>query len=146
MGIFLISLILQTQLPRVNYYIYLGEAGELQIKVSVWGEIMASGLYSIPDGTDLATFLSLAGGTSESANLSQIKVIHSFPTPSVTIVDMRDFFKTGNRESIPVMKPGDMVRIKKTFYANVRETVHHLAEVTLLVGVCLQLYNTFILK
>ena len=137
----LIFLMLQAQHPSVNYYVYLGEGGELQIKVSIWGEVKLPGLYSIPDGTDLATLLSLAGGPSEGANLSCVKVIRSFPTPSATVVDMGDFFNTGNRDKLPIMKPGDMVRINKTFYTQFKDSIHNLAELTFLLGIYVQLYN-----
>jgi hypothetical protein len=139
-------LFLQTQASRGNYYVYLGEAGELQIKVSIWGEIKSPGLYSIPDGTDLATLLSLAGGPSPDANLSCVKVIHCFPTPSVTTVNLKKFFKTGDRKDIPIMKPGDMVRISKTFYAKIKENIRHLTELTLILGVYLQLYTLWKVK
>ncbi|MBI4723252.1 MAG: SLBB domain-containing protein [Candidatus Stahlbacteria bacterium] len=111
------------------------------MKVSIWGEVKLPGLYSIPDGTDLATLLSLAGGPSEGANLSRVKVIRSFPTPSAIVVDMGDFFNTGNREKLPIMKPGDMVRINKTFYTKFKDSLHNLAELTLLLGISVQLYN-----
>ena len=139
--IFLMLQIQQAQFPGAKYYVYLGETGELQIKVSIWGEIASAGLYSIPDGTDLATLLALAGGPLKSANLSRVDVIRSFPTPSVITVDLSDFFKTGNRENIPIMKPGDMVRIKQTFFSKVGNFTHHVTEATFIVIVYLQLYN-----
>lgn len=133
----------QVQSPGAKYYVYLGETGELQIKVSIWGEIATPGVYSIPDGTDLATLLSLAGGPLKSANLSRVDVIHSFPSPSVTTLSLSDFFKTGNRSNIPVMKPGDMVRIKSTLFSKIKGFTHYVTETTLIVVVYLQLYNMF---
>lgn len=137
-----VFLILQVQPGGgASYYVYLGETGELQVKVSIWGEVKSPGLYSIPDRTDLATLLSLAGGPSDGANLSQVKIIHSFPTPSVTIVNMREFFSSGDRKSIPIMKPGDMVRIKKTSFTRVKESIRYLTEVTFILVMYIQLYN-----
>lgn len=127
--------------PGAKYYVYLGEAGELQIKVSIWGEVESPGLYSIPEGTDLATLLSLVGGPKETANLSNVDVIHSFPVPSVTSVDLRPFFKSGNRAGIPILKPGDMVRVKPSFYTRVKSFTQHITEFTLVILVYLQLYN-----
>ncbi|MCK4306866.1 SLBB domain-containing protein [candidate division WOR-3 bacterium] len=139
--IFFLLQVQDIQSPGAKYYVYLGGVGELQIKVSIWGEIVSPGLYSIPDGTDLVTLLSLAGGPMKGANLSRVKVIHSFPTPSVVTVNLSDFFKTGNRENIPIMKPGDMVRINQTFFSRVKGFTHNITETTLVVLVYLQLYN-----
>ena len=139
--IFFLLQVQDIQSPGAKYYVYLGGVGELQIKVSIWGEIASPGLYSIPDGTDLVTLLSLAGGPSKGANLSRVEVIHSFPTPKKITVDLSKFFKTGNREGIPIMKPGDMVRINQTFFSKVRGFTHNITEATLVVLVYLQLYN-----
>ena len=140
MGIF-VFLILQTGTQAASYYMHLGDMGELQVKVSIWGEVRAPGLYSIPERTDLTTLLSLAGGPSDDANLSQVKVVHAFPEPSVSIVDLRDYFESGSPEGIPIMKPGDMVRVKKTAWARVKTFARDVTEVTILVGAYVTLYN-----
>ncbi len=139
--IFFLLQVQDIQSPGAKYYVYLGGVGELQIKVSIWGEIASSGLYSIPDGTDLVTLLSLAGGLLKGANLSRVELIHSFPIPCKVNVNLSKFFKTGNREGIPIMKPGDMVRINQTFFSKAKGFTHNITEATLVVLVYLQLYN-----
>jgi hypothetical protein len=140
MGI-IVFLILQTGAQAANYYMHLGDMGELQVKVSIWGEVGAPGLYSIPEETDLTTLLSLAGGPSNDANLSQVKVVHAFPEPAVSIVDLRDYFDSGNPEGIPIMKPGDMVHVKRTAWARVKAFAHDVTEVTILLGAYITVYN-----
>jgi len=127
--------------PSAKYYVYLGGTGELEIKVSIWGEITSPGLYSIPDDIDIATLLSLAGGPSKDADLSKIKIVRSFPTPSVITVNLKSFFKTGKREGLPLLKPGDMVRVNRSSWGSFKEFTHWLTETAILLGVYLQLYN-----
>lgn len=43
------------------YYNY-AEAGDITIRVNVWGTVQNPGLYEIPQGTHLSTLLSVAGG------------------------------------------------------------------------------------
>ncbi|MCK4352639.1 SLBB domain-containing protein [candidate division WOR-3 bacterium] len=135
-------LLLQAQQPEgAKYYVYLGEIGELQIKVSIWGEIKSPGLYSIPEGMDLATFLTLAGGLLKGADMSGIKVVRSFPEAKVFSVNLSKFFKTGRREDVPVLNPGDMIYIKGNFYSRIKEFTHFLTETTFLIGAYYGIYR-----
>ncbi|MDI6840532.1 MAG: SLBB domain-containing protein [bacterium] len=141
MVVFIHFLLLQVQPSVVKYYTYLSETGELQMKVSIWGEVMAPGLYSVPEGTDLVTLLTIAGGPSREADLSKIKVVRSFPSPSVFNLNLNNFFKTGNRENVTALKPGDMVYIKESPYYRIKESVRAFTEVTFIVGAYYQLYH-----
>ncbi len=141
--IFLLIQVQQIQQSGAKYYVYLEEVGELQIKVSIWGEVASPGLYSIPDGTDLLTLLSLSGGPQKNANLSRIELIRSFPQSDKITVNLSDFFKTGNRDNISIMKPGDMVFIKPTFLSKAKNFTRYVTEATLVAIVYLQLYNMF---
>jgi hypothetical protein len=43
-------------------YFYHAEPGEATVQVSVWGTIPATGIYEVPDSTDLDKLLTMAGG------------------------------------------------------------------------------------
>lgn len=129
--------------PAAKYYIYMGESGELQLKVSIWGEIASPGLYSISEDVDLATLISLAGGPTENADLSRIKIVCLFPVPQVINVNLSRFFKTGDRSKVPFLKPGDMVRVNGTGWNRIYKFTRWVTETTLIIGVYFQLYNLF---
>ncbi|MDD5530591.1 MAG: SLBB domain-containing protein [bacterium] len=131
----------QAESPAAKYYLYVGEEGDLQLKVSIWGEIGSPGLYSITEDVDMATLISLAGGPTKNANLSNIKIMRSFPKPEVINVNMRNYFKTGDRVKIPFLKPGDMVKVDGTPWYKVQEVAKFITEATITIGVYYQLYN-----
>jgi hypothetical protein len=125
---------------ETKYYVYLNERGELQIKVHIWGEVNAPGMYSIPEGTDLITLFSLAGGHSKRANLSSVKVIHNIPEERVSIVNLEEFFRKGKRGKIPTLKPGDVVIVEEKKGVKLREKISYMRDVLLVIGAYLNLY------
>ncbi len=56
---------------------YLGEQDELLIKVNIWGFVQKPGQYMVPNGTDLISLISFAGGPREQARLKNIKIIRN---------------------------------------------------------------------
>lgn len=106
-----------------QYYVYLSKDWELQINVYVWGRVLKPGMYSVPKTTDLVALLSLAGGPTDNADLTQIKVIRSNPGPKITMVNLRKYMRTGEASSVPVLHPGDTVVVPGTLF-------HTLSKVT----------------
>lgn len=54
---------------------YRGSAAQLKMKVYILGRVNKPGLYLVPDDTDFLTLLALAGGPTEDANLSKIRIV-----------------------------------------------------------------------
>jgi hypothetical protein len=94
-----------------RYYVFLGSEKELQINVQIWGQARRPGMYSVPQTTDLVGLISLAGGPTEHANLSGIKVVRTNPRPEVLKVDLKGYLSTGDSQLQPMLKPGDTVVI-----------------------------------
>ena len=102
-----------TRSPR--YYLSLGTEDALMIKVFIWGQVELPGVYEVPDGTDLIAALSLAGGPTDHAKLSEVKIIRSEGTNSeVLTVNVKKFMTTGDLNLIPLLKPGDTVVVSGT--------------------------------
>ena len=101
-------------------YFYSGTiSGSEQLKIYsyIWGQVLKPGLYIIPDDTDLLTLMSLAGGPTEDAKLSQVRIIRpSAEGEKVIFVDLEKYIDTGDETLIPLMKPGDTVIISGTLY------------------------------
>ena len=143
MGVLLlISLILQIDVPSAKYYTFLGGERELQMKVSIWGEIGSPGMYSIPEGSDVVLLVTIAGGPTKDAAVSKIRVVRSFPEPVVIYINLNDFFKTGRRDKIPELCPGDMIYVERTRFRAFKETIGILGEMSYMFGFLYMLYNT----
>jgi polysaccharide export outer membrane protein len=104
-----------TRSPR--YYLSLGTEDALMIKVFIWGQVELPGVYEVPDGTDLIAALSLAGGPTDHAKLSEVKIIRSRASNSEVIsVNVKKYMNTGDISLIPVLKPGDTVVVSGTVF------------------------------
>jgi hypothetical protein len=103
-------------------YFYSGSiSGSEQLKIYtyIWGQVIKPGLYIVPDDTDLLALISLAGGPTEDAKLSKVRIIR--PTSEgekVIFIDLKSYIETGDEKLIPILKPGDTVILSGTvFYA-----------------------------
>ncbi|MCF7918928.1 MAG: SLBB domain-containing protein [Candidatus Cloacimonetes bacterium] len=103
-----------------SVYQYPGAGNEqFMINTYIWGQVRNPGLYKIPDNTDLLTLLSSAGGPTENAKLSKVKIIRPVAGGErIIYVDLKEYMRTGDMSLIPIMKPGDTVFVAGTaFYA-----------------------------
>ncbi len=147
--IVLLTLSLAAQQTQQNYqsannssaYMYSGTitgAEQLKIYAYVWGQVRKPGLYIVPDDTDLLTILSLAGGPTETAKLSQIKIIR--PTAGkekVFLVNLKKYMETGNEKMIPVLKPGDTVVVSGTVFYGFTKITDFISKVAVILSVYL---------
>ena len=85
----------------------LGGKDILLINVNLWGHVQRPGIYSIPSSYSLIDLISSAGGPLKTARLSDIRIIRQ--NQQVVKVDVEQFIKTGNRELLPFLQPGDTV-------------------------------------
>jgi len=100
-----------------QYYLSLGDENQLTIKIFIWGQVGLPGVYEVPDGTDLIAALSLAGGPTDHAKLSEVKIIRSTETTSEVIkVNVKKYMETGDIKLIPLLKPGDTVVVSGTVF------------------------------
>jgi hypothetical protein len=101
------------------YYNFGSETG-LNITVSLWGYVRNPGRYVIPSGSNLVEFLSYAGGPSEGADLSEVKVYRKVLARDSTIVERtftydieeilaRTSVAKTREGGVPTMFPGDIV-------------------------------------
>jgi len=122
-----------------SIYLYSGAltgSEQLKIKSYIWGQVRNPGLYVIPDDTDLLTLISSAGGPTENAKLTKIKIIR--PTESgesVIIVNLKEYTKTGDPDLIPILKPGDTVIVPGTTFYALSKAANWLADVVIIFSV-----------
>jgi len=122
-----------------SIYLYSGTltgSEQLKIKTYIWGQVRNPGLYIIPDNTDLLTLISSAGGPTENAKLTKIKIIRPSETgDSVIIVNLKEYTKTGNLDLIPILKPGDTVIVPGTTFYAFSKAASWLANVVIIFSV-----------
>jgi len=105
-------------------YILSTTSDALLMTVKVWGEVQKPGLYDVPIGTDLIELISSAGGPTEAAQLSKIKIIHGSEKKGrgqVMKINVKEFLETGDLSMIPEIKPDDtiIVPMKPSQYVRV---------------------------
>jgi polysaccharide biosynthesis/export protein len=97
---------------------YLGSSDELLIPVNIWGFVMKPGQYMVPDNTDLVALLSFAGGPTEEARLTHIRIIRSDPKLGNVVykIDVKRYIETADERLIPNLRPGDTVIVSGTTF------------------------------
>ena len=100
------------------------------------------GLYIVPDNTDLLTLISSAGGPTENAKLSKIRIIRTTEEGDQVIwVNMKTYLETGDPDLIPVLKPGDTVVVSGSTYYAFTKAVDWLAQIAIILSVYVAISN-----
>ncbi|UCF64631.1 MAG: SLBB domain-containing protein [bacterium] len=85
----------------------LGSQDVLLITVNLWGHVQRPGIYSIPSSFGLIDLLSSAGGPLKSARMNDIRIIRK--NQDVIKVNVKEYMKTGNKDLLVPLQPGDLV-------------------------------------
>ena len=125
-----------------QYYLEPGTENRLMMKVNVWGEVKKPGTQYVPDKTDLVSVISFAGGPTENAKLSKIKLVRNFPQEQRTLViNLKDYLKNGESEEIPMIKPGDTIIVPKSSFFSFSRYVSFLYNVAFIASVVALISN-----
>ena len=115
---------------------------QLKIRTYIWGQVRNPGLYIVPDDTDLLTLISSAGGPTENAKLSKIRIIRSTAESEKVIwVDLKEYLETGQAELIPILKPGDTVIVSGSTYYAFTKAVNWLSQIAVMLSVYVAISN-----
>jgi len=120
----------------------MNETNQLNIPTYVWGQVRKPGLYIVPDDTNLLTLISLAGGPTESAKLSKIRIVR--PTAEgkkVIIIDLKKYLETGDENHIPILEPGDTIIISGTVYYAFSKVADFISKAAIILTVVVTLNN-----
>jgi len=74
-------------------------------------------MYIVPDNTDLLALISLAGGPTENAKLTKVKIVR--PTAEgekIIWVNLNKYMESGAEKMIPTMKPGDTIIVREQYF------------------------------
>ena len=100
--------------PLVQDSYFTDDFGNILMTINVLGQTFHQGQVIIQEDADLATLITMVGGITPYGNPKKIIVIRKYPEPDGTQfykVNMKKFFKNGDRSSFVVRKPNDTVII-----------------------------------
>jgi len=124
-----------SNLTRAAQY-YVGDEGELLIKVNVWGRVRQPGQYFVPSNTDLITLISVAGGPAEKSRLDNVRIVRNTQAGSeIIVVDIKKFIKTGDPRIIPVLQPEDTVIMSGSIWFVLSNVVSVVAQLAIVANV-----------
>lgn len=99
-----------TSIQRAPYFT--DSYGNILMNVNVWGNVVHGGPIAVPEGSDISTAISLAGGPVNGANLAKVRVNRATPDESgkmTYLVDLKTYAKEGNRSTLIELQPNDTV-------------------------------------
>lgn len=101
--------------------------------VSVLGSVGRPDNYQLLSGVSLFEILSRAGGTTDQADISNIKIFQEGNVTDAIEVDLTTYLKKGNEKNVAMVQPGDIVYVplEKNM---VRELSSFARDVVLLFG------------
>lgn len=121
----------------------LGEMGlsnqppEGRIKVYIWGEVKGPGVYLFTASPDITELISTAGGPTNRADLSRIKMIDGVSGKERKI----NLGKVMKKGKLIFLKSGDVVIIPQSRFSQMRDFLIFLTSVTTLVNLYFTIQN-----
>jgi hypothetical protein len=101
-----------------------GGEREVLIEVQVWGQVARPGMFKVPVATDAVGLISYAGGPTEHAALSRVRLVRNgFPRGKSTKLDLDRYTGDGDRSAIPMLESGDAVIVPTRY-------THHVSQFT----------------
>lgn len=104
------------------------------MQVSVFGMVNRPDNYPINNQTSIFKIISMAGGTTEEANIKNVRIYHEDSNPHYTKLDLTQYLESGQINSAVQVYPGDVVYVPRKDNA-VREMSKFLGDVVLLFAI-----------
>lgn len=113
-----------------------------EVRVRIWGEIKNPGIYLVPEHVTLIDILAIAGGPTESADLSQI-IVNSMQKDRAdkNIIDLEYFFETGKFEIKPVIADETVIIISKSKKQKFFDSLPKILNVLNIISITVVLVN-----
>lgn len=100
------------QYPFNQNSYFTDDFGNILMYVNVIGTAARQGQIIVRENVDFAILLAMVGGTVEETNLKKVLVVRSQPEANgkqVYIVDLKPFYKKGDRSNFIALKPNDTI-------------------------------------
>ena len=107
---------------------------EVLIEVQIWGQVNKPGRYRVPVTTDVVGLISYAGGPTEDAALSRVKLVRgSFGQGQTSKINVSKYSNKADKSIIPMLDQGDVVIVPTTFYHKIMRMTGFLSQAAVLV-------------
>lgn len=107
----------------------------LLITVNLWGHVQKPGIYSIPSAFGIVDLLSSAGGPLGTARLNDVRIIRK--NQEVITVNLEEFIKTGNKDLLIPLQPGDIIIVSGSISSIFRNVVSFVRDLAIIANVIL---------
>ena len=107
---------------------------EVLIEVQVWGQVNKPGRYRVPVTTDVVGLLSYAGGPTEDAALSRVKLVRGTFGPGQTqMVNVSKYTGRADKSLVPMLEQGDVIIVPTTLYHKIMRATIFLSQAAVVV-------------
>jgi hypothetical protein len=107
---------------------------EVLIEVQIWGQVMKPGRYRVPVTTDVVGLISYAGGPTEDAALSRVKLVRGVFGPGQTLkINVSKYTGRADKSLIPMLDQGDVVIVPSTLYHKMMRATSFLSQAAVIV-------------
>lgn len=130
-----------------SYYNY-SEEGGYSIDVNLWGFVGSPGRYKVPSSITLIQLISLAGGPSDRARLSDVRILHDLTVDStivepINVFNLEEYQQTADSSLNPMLIDGDTVIVPGDALNVFREILGIFRDIALVVGTLIGLILAF---
>lgn len=125
--------------PVMHDSFFTDDSGNILMVVNIIGEVARPGQFVVRENVDFAKILALSGGLRPEANLKQVIVARQEPDDAgrqAYVVNLKSFYKTGDRSEFIVLKPNDTIIIPEKGLSLIK-----VARMTSIVYPFVNLYN-----
>jgi hypothetical protein len=107
---------------------------EVLIEVQVWGQVNKPGRYRVPVTTDVVGLLSYAGGPTEDAALSRVKLVRgAFGPGQAQKVNISKYAGQADKSLVPMLDQGDVVIVPTTLYHKMMRAATFLSQAAVVI-------------
>lgn len=107
---------------------------EVLIEVQIWGQVNKPGRYRVPVTTDVVGLISYAGGPTEDAALSRVKLVRgSYGTGQTIKVNVSRYNSKADKSAVPMMEQGDVLVVPSTLYHKLMRAASFLSQAAVVV-------------
>ena len=122
-----------------SFYYSPEENNLLMIRVNIWGQVHNPQSILIPDGTDLISAISFAGGPTENANTMGIVLLRA--NGEKVKCNINKYRDENDRRNNPILKPGDTIIIGSNFLYVFTKGITYIYQTAVIVYTAFQIWN-----
>ncbi|MBI5806224.1 SLBB domain-containing protein [candidate division TA06 bacterium] len=107
---------------------------EVLVEVQIWGQVSKPGRYRVPVTTDVVGLISYAGGPTEDAALSRVKLVRgTFGSGQTQKVNISKYTGKADRSLVPMLEQGDVVIVPSTLYHKMIRAATFLSQAAVII-------------